>query len=83
MTHAASIALDNGVRPLMIARNRKVLRLYAHSMRESNEHSTFQGRERSVFNQTNIGTVSRPTLGRLLRHGAERVWAFPSAAMPS
>ena len=45
-------------------------------------HSTLQGRERSVFNQTNIGTVSRATLGRLLRDGAEHVWAFPSATMP-
>ena len=49
----------------------------------SSRHSTLQGRERSVFNQTNIGTVSRATLGRLLRDGAERVWAFPSATMPS
>ena len=49
----------------------------------SGPHSTLQGRERSVFNQTNIGTVSRATLGRLLRDGAERVWAFPSATMPS
>ena len=45
-------------------------------------HSTLQSRERSVFNQTNIGTVSRATLGRLLRDGAERVWAFPSATIP-
>ena len=49
----------------------------------SGRHSTLQGRERSVFNQTNIGTVSRATLGRLLRDGAERVWAFRSATMPS
>ena len=49
----------------------------------SSRHSTHQGRERSVFNQANIGTVSRATLGRLLRDGAERVWAFPSATMPS
>ena len=49
----------------------------------SGRHSTLQGRERSVFNQTNIGTVSRVTLGRLLRDGAERVWAFPSTTMPS
>ena len=48
----------------------------------SGRHSTLQGRERSVFNQTNIGTVSRATLGRLLRDEAERVWAFPSAMMP-
>ena len=45
----------------------------------SGRHSTLQGRERSVFNQTNIGTVSRATLGSPLRN----VWAFPSATMPS
>ena len=49
----------------------------------SGRNSTLQGRQRSVFNRANIGTVSRATLGRLLRDGAERVWAFPSAAMPS
>ena len=49
----------------------------------SGRHSTLQGRERSMFNQTNIGAVSRATLGRLLRDGAEHVWAFSSATMPS
>ena len=49
----------------------------------SGRYSTLRGRERSVFDQTNIGTVSRATLGRLLRDGAERVWAFPSATTPS
>ena len=49
----------------------------------SGRHSTLQGRERSVFNQTNIRTVSRATLGRLLRDWAGRVWAFPSATMSS
>ena len=49
----------------------------------SGRHSTLQGRERSVVNQTNIDTVSRTTMGRLLRDGAERVWAFPSATMSS
>ena len=49
----------------------------------SGRHSTLQGQERSVFNQANIGTVSRATLGRLLRDGAERVWACPRATMPS
>ena len=49
----------------------------------SSRYSTIQGRERSVFNQTDIGTVSRATLGRLLRDGAERVWTFPSATKPS
>ena len=49
----------------------------------SGRHSTPQGRERSVFNQANIGTVSRATLGRPLRDGVERVWTFPSATIPS
>ena len=39
-------------------------------------HSTLHGRERSVFNEANIGTVSRAALGRLLRDRAEHVWAF-------
>ena len=47
----------------------------------SGRHSILQGLERFVLNQTNIGSVSRTTLGRLLRDGAERVWAFPSATM--
>ena len=46
----------------------------------SGRHSAVQGRERSVFNQASTGTVSRATFGRLLRDGAERVWAF---TMPS
>ena len=45
--------------------------------------SALGGRERSVSNQMNIGTISRATLGRLLRDGAEREWTFPSATMPS
>ena len=49
----------------------------------SSRHSTLQGRKRSVFNQANIGTASRSTLGRLLRDRAERAWAFPSTTMPS
>ena len=49
----------------------------------SGRHSTLKGRERSVFYQKNIGTVSKAVLRRLLRDGAERVWAFPSAMMPS
>ena len=49
----------------------------------SGRHSTLRGRERSVFNQTNIYTVSRATLWRLLRDGMEQLWAFPSAMIPS
>ena len=40
----------------------------------SSRHSTLQGWERSVFNLTNIGAVSRATLRRLLRGVTERVW---------
>ena len=50
------------------------------------EHHSINGlkeRERPVFNQKKIGTVSRATMGRLLRDGVECVWAFPSATMPS
>ena len=46
-------------------------------------HSTLQGRERSVFNQANIGTVLRASLWRLLRDGAERICAFLSTTMLS
>ena len=49
----------------------------------SGQHSTLRGRERPVFNQANIGTVLRATLGRLLRDGADCVWAFLSVMMPS
>ena len=45
-------------------------------------HSPFRGRERSVFIQTNIGTVSMTTLRRLLRDVAECVWSSPSATIP-
>ena len=33
----------------------------------------------SVSYQTNIHTVSKATLGKLLRGGVGRIWAFPSA----
>ena len=46
-------------------------------------HSTLQGRERCVFNQTNIGTVSRATLRKLPRDGAESLWSFLNETMRS
>ena len=46
----------------------------------SGRHSTVRGRDRSVFNQTTIGTVS---MRRLLRDGAEPVCAFPRVTKPS
>ena len=52
-------------------------RLKERGVEKGNDrHSILKGRERSVFNQTNIGTALRATLGRLLRDGADRVWAF-------
>ena len=41
--------------------------------------SPLKGREKAIVSQTNIGTVSKATLGKLLRDGVERIWAFPSA----
>ena len=39
----------------------------------------FLKRTREGNRQSNIGTVSTATLGKLLRDGMERIWAFPSA----
>ena len=53
-------------------------RLTERGMEEgSGPHSTLQGRERSVFNQANIGTASRATLGILPeRRGGARMGLF-------
>ena len=51
--------------------------------RGSARRFSLKGRERAIVNQTNTGTVSKATLGKLLRDGVERKWAFPSAYMPS
>ena len=34
---------------------------------------------RAIANQANIGTVSKATLGKLVRDGMERIWALQSA----
>ena len=51
--------------------------------RGSARQSSLRGRERVIVSQTNIGTISKPTLGKLLRVGVERIWAFLSAKIPS
>ena len=51
--------------------------------RGSARRSSLKGRERAIVNQTNIGTVSKATLGKLLTDRVERIWAFPSAYIPS
>ena len=43
--------------------------------RRSVRWSSWKGRERAIVNQTNIGTVSKATLGKLFRDGMERIWA--------
>ena len=50
--------------------------------RESARRSSTKRRERAIVNQTNIGSVSKATLGKLLRDGVERIWAFPSVQIP-
>ena len=47
--------------------------------RGSARQSALKGRERDIVNQTNTATVSKATLGKLLRDGVERIWAFLSA----
>ena len=46
--------------------------------RGSARRSSLKGRERDIVSQTNIGTVSKATSGKLLRDGVERIWAFTS-----
>ena len=47
--------------------------------RGSARRSSLKGRERAIVNQTNLGTVSKATLGKLLRDGVGRLLAFSSA----
>ena len=43
--------------------------------RESARRSSLKERKKAIINQTNIETVSKATLGKLLRDGVERIWA--------
>ena len=48
----------------------------ADRRREAQQHfqcSSFKGRETVIVNQTSIGSVSKATLGKLLRDGVERI----------
>ena len=47
--------------------------------RGSARRSSLTGRERAIVSQTNTRTVSKAMLRKLLRDGAERIRAFPSA----
>ena len=46
--------------------------------RGSTRRSSLKGRERAIVNETNIGTVSKATLGEPLREEVERIWVFSS-----
>ena len=48
--------------------------------RGSARRPSLKGRERAIVNQTNIGTISKATLGETSEtDGVERIWAFPIA----
>ena len=44
--------------------------------RESTRRSSLKGQESVIIIQTNIGTVSKPTLGKLLRDGVEGIYGL-------
>ena len=46
-------------------------------VRGSGRKSSLKGKTRTIINQTNIGTISKTTLRRLLHRGMEAFWAFP------
>ena len=57
--------------------------IYMSIIRDRKEHNNYQKllsfRDFAHLKFTNIVTVSKATLGKLLRDGVERIWAFPSA----
>ena len=67
--------------------NHKRLASLKNEVLRSLRHSRLKGRERTNVNQTNIGTVSKATLGKLLRDGVERTYnysqTFLSVYLPS
>ena len=51
--------------------------------RGSARRSSFKGLKRAIFSQANMETVLRTTLGKHLKDGMERIWAFPNEKMTS
>ena len=49
----------------------------------SARRSSLKERERAIVSQTNIRNVLKATLGKLIKDGVKRIWAFPSAYIPS
>ena len=54
-------------------RHRTTDRLEERCWRGSARRSSLEGRQRDIVSQTNTGTVSKATLGKLLRDGVERI----------
>ena len=52
---------------------------YHKWLASSARQSSLKGRENTLVSHTNIGTVSKTTLGKLLKDGVERMWVFLSA----
>ena len=61
----------------MIARRREALK------EEALDDLPSKDERGAIVNQMKIGTVSKATLGKLLRDGVERALAFRSAYIPS
>ena len=62
---------------------RSILRGREQSVLKKKKKKKKKTKKKAKQNKKNFGGVSRATLGRPLRDGAERVRAFPSAAMHS
>ena len=68
-------------RGLLLGRS-EVLRNLRHYLRAQSQghlddrRSSLKVRERAIVNQTNTGTVSKATLGKLLSDGLERCMGF-------
>ena len=57
-----------------------IYRLQERSVeRGSARRSFLKGREGTIVDETSIGTISKVSLGKPVRNGVERIWAFPSA----
>ena len=61
----------------------KVYVLVQKHEKESASQSSLKGRERAIINQTNVGPISKATLGKLLRDRVEHLWVFPSTQISS
>ena len=71
----------NYIHSAVSGRMRAVLIIMTAWRREARKEEALdeRTRERAIVNPTNVGTVSKAQLGKLLRDGVERMWAFPSA----